>query len=185
MSRYRLPAWVLVYAVACALLVFVWSSCISGNKAATLGGASGGAAIGAAVGGPLGAGIGGLAGAAGGDMLVDDPPTTVHNTNVDAQPGSTVHVAALKAEPRAWYWDARLWVAAYLVFRFRSGIIAFFRSLFTGGFLAAGATLLGLVFGGKASDAAKDLVERHAASRRTRRRGPPAVIVDSEVNPHA
>lgn len=177
---YRLRAWILVYAVACACIAF---ACISGNKAATLGGAGAGAGIGAAIGGPLGAGLGGLAGAAGGDVLVDDPPTTVHNTNVDAKPGSTVHVAASRAEAKAWYWDARWWLAAYAVFRFRAGLIAFVRSLFTGGFLAAGATLLGIVFGGAASDAAKDLVERHAQGRRMRR--PPAVVVSSETKPHA
>lgn len=178
------------------VLVVVVASCLafacSVNKAATLGGAGAGAGIGAAVGGPVGAAVGGLAGAAGGDALVDDPAATTTINNIDARGAGRVDVRADKAATPEWYMNPWVWLAAYLAFRFRAGLLAFGRSLLTGGVKAALLTLGGLLWGGKAADAAKEAVAEHEESspramalRRLRRRAPPAKIVDSEVKPHA
>lgn len=186
-ARVSIAHKLLLAGLVFALLLFALGACISGNKAATLGGGMTGAAVGALAGGPGGAAVGALAGAAGGDMLVDDPPTS--ETTINAQPGSTVNVAGMDA-PRAWYWDPWYWILAYGVFRFRAGLLAFARSLFTGGFLASGMTLLGMVFGGKVADKAKAAVAEHEersprALALSRLKRPPAAVVSSEVGPHA
>lgn len=173
-----LPKLVLVTLV-CGLLLFALAGCkATGNTLARWGGAAGGALAGGAIAGPAGAAVGAVAGDAGGDALVEDPPQSV--TNIDVRGGGTAYLAHSAPEP--WYTEPLWWIAAYGVFRFRAGLLAFARSLFTGGFGASLMTLLGMVFGGKVADKAKASVATHMARRR---RGPPAVVVSSEVKPHA
>lgn len=175
---YRLPRWVFPYTAA-VLILAIGFGC---NTLARWGGAGVGAGVGAAVGGPLGAVAGGIAGDAGGDALVADPPTNeYHNA-----PGGTIYAASLEAQDaRPWYMNPWVWAAAYVVFRFRTGLLALLQSLLSGAFGAASLTGLGLLLGGKVSEKAK------AATANARRRraipppGPFGPPISQEERPHS
>ena len=99
-------------------------------------------------------------------------------------------------------WACGITFAIWLAYRFRAGIYAFVATASTGGFMAALRVAWGLLVGGDAADKAKDAVTAHANARphaRSLRRlrtlpatplapapaTSPAVVVSSEVGPHA
>lgn len=209
----RLPGTTLTLVVAALVACVLWFAACRGLSRA--GAAAGGAIAGSPM-GPLGLAGGAAAGSFAGDALADalgaDKEFTAdeyrkiledagkelaraHKTIADLQAREPIRVPVEVPFIPTWVWRT-LWIgAAFLVFRFRHGILAFVATASTGGFKAALLTLAGLVWGGKAADAAKVEVAKHEentpralALRRLRRIPapftPPATKVSQEQKPH-
>lgn len=143
------------------------------------GGIAAGAAAGSLV-GPGGAAIGGVAGYYAGDAAADamdaEPQVTLSQAReILNQPGGV-------SFPTPWYLRWQVWLAGYLAFRFRRGLMAIVTNLATGGLKAASLSVLGTAIGGKLSDVAKSATAMHVDARR-RKKSPLKNVVVTE-SPH-
>lgn len=170
------------------------AGCLYACRALTQGGsAAAGGLVGAAVAGPPGAAAGAAVGSLVSDRIADvlgaDKQytseeyrallTEAHKTIAELQGRKPIEVP--KPFIPRWLW----WTAAGLVlFRFRAALVPFFGSLFTGGFRAAGMTVLGVVLGGKMADKAKEATAMHVDARRRKKPSPlKNVVVEEKPHP--
>lgn len=162
------------------VLALCVAACILACRTMSQGtGIAGGAALGSLV-GPGGAAIGGVAGYYGGDAVADtmgaDPQVTL------SQAREILRSPDVQL-PVPWYLNWKVWLAGYLAFRFRRGLMAIVTNAATGGFGAAAMSTVGTLIGGKLSDVAKAATAMHVDARRRRKVGPLKNVVKTE-GPH-